>query len=100
MDQIEKEISQMIDEFVTNFIKTVKDFEKIHMKDRIQMRKNGAMALSDISPELATIFDKQNSLARAALREGRSGYAVEDSSSMGSSFISRSNSLNEVYYRQ
>ena len=100
MDQIEKEASQVIDEFVTNFMKTVKEFEKIHIQERLQMRKNGRMALIDISPELASVFDKQYSTVLAALGAVRSRFVIEESSSMESCSISRSNPSNAIYYRQ
>ena len=68
----EAEINQVVKNFITNFTKTVKDLEKIHIKDRLQMSKNRGKALTDIAPELASIFDKSKADASADRRDDHS----------------------------
>ena len=104
INKLEAENNQVIKNFITNFTQTVKDLEKIHIKDRLQMSKNGGKALTDIAPELASIFEKLKADVSADRRDDHSNEntnAAEFTGYMESNFISRSNSTcNQIYYRQ
>ena len=53
----QKELQVIVDNFIREFVCRVKEIEKSHIRQRLDMTKRNVKNMKDISPELASVFD-------------------------------------------